>query len=52
MTNVKKSSWAEVYDGGSLEAEREGLHQLAQAMLDKRRDGGTFEPSIPSRTGR
>lgn len=34
VTNIEKGSWVEVYDGGSLEAEREGFHQLAQAMLD------------------
>jgi hypothetical protein len=34
VTDIEKSSWTEVYDGGSLEAEREGFHQLAQAMLE------------------
>lgn len=34
MTNAEKSSWTEAYEGGSLEAERQGFRQLAQAMLD------------------
>jgi hypothetical protein len=34
VTEAEKASWAEVYDGGSLEAERAGFHQLVQTMLD------------------
>lgn len=34
VKNTEQRAWAEVYDGGSLEAEREVFHQLAQAMLD------------------
>lgn len=34
MTMTEKASWMEVYEGGSPEAERQGFHRLAQAMLD------------------
>lgn len=34
VTEAEKASWAEVYDGGSLEAERVGFHRLVQTMLD------------------